>query len=116
MARFGTHATVGVLVSGGIAVYDSHREKGEIDFEILLAGSAGGFLGGILPDLLDPASDPNHRKFFHAILPTAITLMKSDFAGIEDPRARAFLKGLLWSYVSHLIVDLGSPKGLPLVC
>lgn len=115
MARFKTHAAIGVIVGGGIAAYDSHKENRQVKFDVLLAGIAGGFLGGILPDLLEPATDPNHRKIFHAILPTAVAFIKSDFAGIEDPVVRAFLKSLLWSYVAHLVTDLGTPKSLPLV-
>lgn len=115
MARFKTHVTVGVLIGGGIAVYDSYHDSGEVDFGILLAGIIGGLFGGILPDVIEPATNPNHRKLFHAILPMAVVLLKSDFAGVENPRARAFLKGLLWSYVGHLALDLGTPKGLPVM-
>jgi membrane-bound metal-dependent hydrolase YbcI (DUF457 family) len=96
------------------------RKSGiEVKFPDLLVASTVGLAGGLLADLLEPASNPNHRKFAHSIL-VAIGLVmligliwrNSIFNSEEHSLA---LGGLIVAYLSHLMLDSTTPKGIPLV-
>jgi membrane-bound metal-dependent hydrolase YbcI (DUF457 family) len=81
-----------------------------------LASSAG----AKLPDLLEPAIHPNHRAKFHSLMTLAVVGYgtKQFFEWRPtDPLERAIrivLLGLSGGYTSHLFMDMGTPKSLPL--
>lgn len=113
-------------------------------------GIVGGWLGGILPDVIDPPTSPDHRNFGHGMATVAgvIALSAESIIGLQEMlRERAdavranrwrlatdfertmndlleyFLRflagaldGLLAGYVTHLALDLGTPRGLPIIC
>ena len=113
----------------------------------VLGGAVGGWMGGVLPDVLEPATTPNHRELAHSIVAGgSLTLARlaewqatcrTEAKGCEtraltfalgsDARRRAewdalgwrFLAGLLAGsvagYASHLVLDAGTAKGLPLL-
>ena len=79
-----------------------------------LAVSAG-ILGGVLPDLLEPATNPNHRAFFHSLLTLAgLALL---VAAVRDwpEEFNAVFKSFVAGYFSHGLLDLTTPKGLPIM-
>ena len=73
---------------------------------------------GALADELEPAKSPNHRRFFHSFCFGGLVVYgafgKHSQKWSQDVRdavgAGAF------SYISHLVVDSGTPKGLPAIC
>jgi len=70
-----------------------------------------------LPDLLKPAYHPNHRALFHGVC-CGGALAYSAFGKHtnrwrEDDRYGVRV-GLL-AYLSHLFLDAGTPKSLPLI-
>jgi membrane-bound metal-dependent hydrolase YbcI (DUF457 family) len=71
----------------------------------------------VLPDILEPASSPNHRKFFHSV--TAATVIgigmyKANKSNLtENHKELINLAG--FSYLSHLVLDGETEFGLPLV-
>lgn len=113
MPDFATHACVGALAGGSANAISSFRTVGKIDGNSIFFGILGGVAGGVLADILDPATSPNHRGFFHAIMPTAFVYVKTDFSAVEDLRLQAFFRGLLYGYLSHLVLDARTRKGLP---
>jgi len=70
------------------------------------------------PDLLEPASDPNHRRFFHSLAMLAVLaigdykLMTNLTVGDEE---KLGLLAASAGYASHLLMDGLSPRSLPAV-
>ena len=115
MANFAAHAGIGALAGGSANAISSYRKIGKVDGDTVFFGILGGVAGGILADILEPTTNPNHRGFFHAIIPMAFVYVKTDFSAVEDLRLQAFLRGLLYGYISHLVLDAHTWKGLPLL-
>jgi len=70
------------------------------------------------PDLLEPASDPNHRQFFHSVAMLAV-LAVGGIKLLSDPSLGEEEElGLLAAsvgYASHILMDGLSPKSVPLI-
>jgi len=84
----------------------------------LLIAPIAGAAGGVTPDLLEPATDPNHRAFCHSLTSgSAIGLGLSKIPLNTDSRNINLLNVCLRSsgvgYVTHLVQDAGTPMGLP---
>ncbi|MDQ8184257.1 metal-dependent hydrolase [Pelagicoccus sp. SDUM812002] len=95
------------------------KEDPEAEFDI---GSAIlyiglGILGGSLPDLLEPATSPNHRGFFHSLAfgAAVMAFVYGEHSEEWDPELRKLARAFAKSYLSHLAADLTTPKGLPLL-
>jgi membrane-bound metal-dependent hydrolase YbcI (DUF457 family) len=76
-------------------------------------------IGAKFPDVLEPASSPNHRDTFHSIAFAifacfGIDKMK-DWEVMKNKLISAAVLGLRDGYGSHLAADATTPKGLPLV-
>lgn len=71
-------------------------------------GLVGGAVGGILPDIVDPPTDPFHRGIGHGIMPLAIMPIVA-FSG-----KHSLLRGLGIGYTMHLAMDAQTPMGLPI--
>lgn len=88
-----------------------------VEFSITTATGIGlGKIGGILPDLLEPATSPHHRKFFHST--TAGTALAGTILANQGKMKRvtkSLVNALGASYSSHLALDAKTPKGLPFI-
>jgi membrane-bound metal-dependent hydrolase YbcI (DUF457 family) len=88
-----------------------------IDFlEIAAFAGIGGAIG-LFPDLIEPATSPNHRAFFHSLAFSGVVTYAafgkhSENWSTEDKIAARIA---LLSYLSHLALDAGTPKSLPLI-
>lgn len=88
--------------------------------ELTLGGVAGSFslgiIGGALPDLIEPATNPNHRQFFHSVALILVAILGKEklyeILGLNE-RMRRYFDWFLSAYGSHLICDARTPKGLP---
>jgi membrane-bound metal-dependent hydrolase YbcI (DUF457 family) len=132
MPNFTKHLTAGAAVGGGVnllwqilKIYDSPTPPRDfwealslIDFGKVAAYAAVGAAVASIPDMLEPASHPNHRALFHSLtVGGAVTygaFGKHSKAWSEEDRHVAHVAAL--SYLSHLFLDAHTPKGLPLVC
>lgn len=74
-----------------------------------------------LPDLLEPAVTPHHRQAFHSVT-LGLTVGAATYKaykwepqtpGQEILRALALIAGS--AYLLHLVGDMMTPKGLPLI-
>lgn len=81
-------------------------------------GCAVGTVAGILPDTLEPAYHPGHRSVCHSVaagLVVGIGIKKLN----ENPSIPRPLKTLGntagAAYISHLVMDSQTPKGLPIL-
>jgi len=70
-----------------------------------------------LPDILEPATSPNHRNFFHSVAAgTAIGvgMYKANRSNLPESNKELInLPGAC--YLSHLVLDSETEFGLPLV-
>ena len=147
MPNGATHARVGAASGVAVAAYRARTAPMDQLIAEAVGGLIGGWVGGVLPDLLEPATSPNHRKLAHsAAAGGALTFARiaewqatcraaADAAAIRAlshplgsrDRERAQWDVLLWrllagvlvglvaGYASHLVLDAGTPKGLPLL-
>jgi hypothetical protein len=61
-----THVTIGTLAGGGLAAYRA-REQEPLNMLLeAIGGGIGGYIGGRLPDVIEPASWPSHRQLAHS--------------------------------------------------
>ena len=113
-----THFTVGAGV--GILNYllnkNSRNETTQLG-ELLAVGLLGGAVA-TLPDVIDPPYSPNHRNIGHSLILSGLLIPALIKKIEENPQVninqKDFTKSLLWSYASHLLLDAGTPAGLPL--
>ncbi len=84
-------------------------------FETLIAAGIGA-IGGLVPDLLEPAVHPNHRAFFHSYAAGGLLAVANDHLSRNrdiEPTVRAALHLGSVGFASHLWADAGTTKGLP---
>ncbi|TAK43646.1 MAG: metal-dependent hydrolase [Betaproteobacteria bacterium] len=85
-------------------------------FAAVVAAIASG-----LPDLLEPASSPHHRKFCHSAAFAVIvtTGMRKLYDWMPATPGEAFMRdallGIGFGYMTHLCADATTPLGLPLL-
>lgn len=131
MPNFSRHFVTGAAVGGGAnlawQVYVLHTSpeppRGfaetvrRIDFVKVALFSIGGGIVASIPDLLEPATSPNHRGIFHSLL-CGLAVFYVAFgkpsANLSLPNQFS-LRAVALSYLSHLFLDSLTPKSLPLV-
>jgi hypothetical protein len=130
MANYKKHESTGAKWGAGLGVVLNLISQGakrksdpsyRFDFgELLASGLGGAGLGavtGVLPDILEPARHPHHRKTCHsltAMASIAVGLHKVSKSNLSDiQKGTAYIAGA--GYLSHLFLDLDTPKGLPLL-
>ena len=121
----------GAVVS--LTVQNKLHENKEIDLGHLLLSSGAGAAVGRLPDILEPATHPNHRAFFHSFAfgvtlgAGAINVWRTiedkreerKAAGVQQVTLVEILLGLLLIaiivFLLHLLMDGFTKKGLPII-
>jgi membrane-bound metal-dependent hydrolase YbcI (DUF457 family) len=134
MPRRRVHVAVG-SIGGAVAgvATSQHLTEGDQATHVLFAG-IGGAVGGAAPDLLEPATSPNHRAFFHSLVVAgsltaawAADLAADCHRAAEACEARAAcasddgsrqwerLKAFLWRALAGFLVGLFAGYGSHLV-
>jgi len=117
MPSFKTHAIIGAIAGLGTYIAYKSVQRDEDDsepFDWLTAACCAGIGVAIasLPDVLEPATSPNHRGFFHSIF--VLFLIGLCLTGIS---AKCAIRLLLYvsgaAYLSHLLADFRTTKCLP---
>lgn len=121
-----TGATIGAVTSFliDLAIQNKKIQTGEqtqIDWNRIISNSLLGLgigaVGGVLPDILEPATNPNHRKLFHSL--TTATAIGYGLYKTHNSNLDTNLKQTIHcagaAYFSHLFLDINTPKGLPLL-
>jgi inner membrane protein len=102
----------------GYAAYCAFLDrKFDIGEALLATGTC--VLGSLVPDAVEPALHPCHRSVAHSVGAGALSVrtMSEAWRNTKVPADLDFLLGfLLLGYVSHLVLDARTPKGLPLLC
>jgi len=81
-------------------------------------GVGAGALGGMLPDILEPATNPCHRKFFHSFTFGIVVTGSAVGVAVQkniDLDLKEAVGLLAAGYLSHLVMDAGTPAGLPAI-
>ena len=147
MPNYSTHARTGAAVGVVAAAYRAREAPTNQMLVEAIGGLLGGWVGGVLPDVLEPARHPHHRKLGHSVAAAgALTLARiaewqATFRTAADAAASrslvhpigsierssaewdelfwrllaGVLVGLVAGYASHLVLDAGTPRGLPLL-
>ncbi len=130
MANTKQHATTAALLGLGLGLlFNAVKQQQRIDLnpdykfdwgELALCGLGGSAIGaaaGVLPDIIEPATNPNHRKFFHSVTTGAVvsySMIKANQSELtEETKAVINIAGA--GYLSHLLLDSETPKGIPLI-
>ena len=115
------HAFIGAGI-GALYVIARHcrqapesRPPFPVDDLILYAGI--GALCGSLPDLIEPATSPNHRQFFHSAAAAAIAGYGAFGSPGRNmnPDLRKCTEAIVLGYLAHLGADATTAKGVPLL-
>lgn len=88
-----------------------------IDFRNILIITGGSTFGSLLPDMIEPATNPNHRSIFHSVLFGSIltgNLIHNRNAKPDDI-LKMVINSISAGYLSHLVIDSTTPRGLPIV-
>jgi len=79
------------------------------------AGAAIGTIAGNIPDILEPATNPYHRQFFHSETSAILAIAGLCKVGLSkmDNRSKQLLACLVAGYLVHLNDDSKTEFGLP---
>lgn len=106
-------------VHGAARIYKSEEKHTfETAAPLVGAAAAGGLVGGMLPDLLEPATSPNHRGIAHSIIIGIVLVGLLYWFFSKNGKLTlwtAFFEGLVAGTVSHLAADSTTAKSLPLL-
>jgi membrane-bound metal-dependent hydrolase YbcI (DUF457 family) len=112
------HFAIGSIMAFLVNCVQQKQSSPKID---LIKAATWGLLGGsvaLLPDVLEPATNPNHRSSFHSIgLGLGLILFNKGFAENKNlsEEEKRFLSAMSLAYGSHLLADLTTPKELPVL-
>ena len=121
MANFQCHLMAGAITGGAIDIIrkaEQNKALEQRDITICCAEVCFGSIGGVLPDRLEPAIHPRHRKFFHSILFLGLIAIGLVLLWQNDKIAEWIkwsLTALAAALIIHLVIDGFTPAGLPLV-
>jgi len=113
-----TGLAVGAVVNAAIQWLDRVEDPGKpFDWGELFVCSLAAGAAALLPDILEPADSPNHRKFFHSL--TAAGLVAHAVSGkhthdYAEPTCR-ILAVLGAGYLSHIALDCTTPAAVDLI-
>lgn len=127
MANSKEHSNIGEILGlalgiGSYIIKQNNNPDSEFNLLEFAGYAAGGYgLGSIvakLPDIIEPASDPNHRKTFHS-WGAGIAITWGTIKAVTDTdlshEAKTAIAVAGAGYLSHLALDADTPKGLPMI-
>nr|WP_315848154.1 metal-dependent hydrolase [uncultured Rhodoferax sp.] len=115
-----THRLVAGASIAAAAIYHEQR-SGEEPTAMPLAAGTFGALCTNLPDILEPATSPNHRKTFHSVTCAAVIAigMKKAWDWTPEDDFGRFARFVLLvagaGYLTHLALDATTKRSLPLI-
>jgi hypothetical protein len=68
------HDMFGAITGGGVAFFCSREQKLLQQIIETFGGVLGGQIGSRIPDIVDPATSPNHRAIGHAVVPAVAAM------------------------------------------
>jgi inner membrane protein len=120
MACAAEHATFNFVAVMAATAAVQHQDGRPVDGSAFAMGAAAALLPS-LPDLLEPAVHPNHRRFFHSVtFAAAVTysMRRAYKWETQEPWERLARLAVLVggsAYLAHLVRDAFTAKSLPLI-
>lgn len=112
------HAIIGALVSLGLyGLYKYVKQERPTALGAIGSLLLGG-IAGVLPDIVEPATNPNHRSLFHSITLLAVLTYGNKKVWESQnltENQKLVISMLSTAYGSHLLSDSSTPKGIPLL-
>ncbi|MFH0955318.1 MAG: metal-dependent hydrolase [Candidatus Micrarchaeota archaeon] len=112
------HIVLGCLLAGGAYLLFKRVVNEKPTWGGLITSVAAGGAIGLLPDLLEPATNPTHRNFFHSALALG-TGTYGTYKVLQNPllnqNQKQFLLALFAGYASHLLADATTARSIPLL-
>lgn len=109
---------VGAVVNGVIQWFEYLDDPAKkFDWGEFFACTAAGGAAALLPDILEPANSPNHRKFFHSVMAAGLVVyaMSGRHTDGWSQPARKILMAVGIGYLSHLALDCTTPRSISLI-
>ena len=112
------HGILGALVAVGLYGAYKYSKRENLTIQGVLGSLVLGGLAGVLPDLLEPATNPNHRSFFHSL--ALLSMLAYGNKKVWDSQNLTEDQKLVFSlfsvgFGSHLACDSSTPKSIPLL-
>ena len=114
------HAWGAGITVATTTAYHELKEGGKLTWKTPAAGLAAGAIGS-LPDILEPAMNPNHRQFFHSWIVFGLIgyLTYKTYKWEPKTNGKKWLRLALLiaevAYMVHLIMDATTKKSLPIL-
>ena len=113
-----THFLVGAAIGAGLYCFIKKSQDQPIELTGALGMGLIGGLAGLLPDLIEPAMSPHHRELAHSF--TALVAVGSGINKLNENQGLETAQKELWltlafGYMSHLLLDAGTPASLPII-
>ncbi len=120
MPNAAQHGMIGAAAGAGTYWLMCRYYNRQPDLGELLVCAGAGFLSAAVPDVLEPAAHPHHRQLAHsATVGTALVKYAMTMCCAENvkwtPEQKTLVAALVAGYVSHLVADGCTPRGLPLL-
>ena len=118
MAKSKEHMILGAFVSSVVYVAAMHAQGKEANLGTAIGWGIVGAGVATLPDVLEPANSPNHRSSAHSLTTAGmISCAAKETWDRNDSSAeqKAAAASLAAAYLSHLLVDSGTRKGIPIL-
>jgi len=116
------HACIGALAGAGYTLgkYFWRKSKDpntDFPWSQLAVNTGLGLAVATLPDWIEPATNPNHRKFFHSLTTAGLVAygMYGKHTHNIDVNLLDYVRSIGFAYLSHLAADATTPKSLPLI-
>ena len=117
MNRF-EHAIIGALAALGLYGLYKYVKQEKPTIQGALGSLIVGGLVGIAPDILEPATSPSHRSFFHSITLLAVLAYGNhkvwESQNLSEDQ-KLIISMLSAAYGSHLVSDSVTPKSIPFI-
>lgn len=119
MANGSTHRMAAAVVVGSACFYAEANQQTKTVKPFVGTGLAAILTN--LPDMIEPASHPNHRQFFHSLAFAGLLGLATrkvyqwETDNLFDEATRFILLVGSAAYFVHLLLDFSTPRSLPIV-
>jgi len=116
--RIEDHEVLGALIALANDCAYKQKKGQPMTFGDVIKSLVIGGLAGIAPDIIEPATNPNHRGVFHSVGLLKILAYAQDRTWQTQnltEEQKQLISTLIDAYSSHLLSDSTTPKGLPLL-
>ena len=113
-----THFLVGAAIGAVAYCIIKKSQDQPIELPGLFGMGLVGGVAGLLPDIIEPATSPNHRELAHSF--AALIAVGAGINNLNERQDMDSAQKGLWNilalgYISHLFLEAGTPAGLPII-